>query len=66
MNFLFVFEMVYLICLKRKMKLMMHVLRGCVHFHAQKMKMEGSKEMQDWLGEIYGPAERKCMKRKGF
>lgn len=26
----------------------------------------GSKEMQDWLGEIYAPAERECMRRKGF
>ncbi|PIT47503.1 hypothetical protein [Snodgrassella alvi] len=26
----------------------------------------GSKEMQDWLGNVYGPAERECMKRKGF
>ena len=26
----------------------------------------GSKEMQDWLGKIYGPAERECMRRKGF
>ena len=26
----------------------------------------GSKEMQDWLGKVYGPAERECMKRKGF
>ena len=25
-----------------------------------------SKEMQDWLGKIYGPAERECMRRKGF
>jgi hypothetical protein len=26
----------------------------------------GSKEMQDWLGNVYGPAENECMKRKGF
>jgi hypothetical protein len=26
----------------------------------------GSKEMQDWLNKVYGPAERECMKRKGF
>ncbi|MCO6509150.1 MAG: hypothetical protein J6578_10265 [Snodgrassella sp.] len=29
-------------------------------------KSPGSKEMQDWLGKVYGPAERECMKRKGF
>ena len=26
----------------------------------------GSKEMQDWLINVYGPAKRECMKRKGF
>lgn len=26
----------------------------------------GSKEMQAWLSNVYGPAEDACMKRKGF
>ena len=29
-------------------------------------KSPGSKEMQDWLSKVYDPAERECMKRKGF
>lgn len=29
-------------------------------------KSSGSKEMQDWLSKVYDPAERECMKRKGF
>jgi hypothetical protein len=26
----------------------------------------GSKEMQDWLGNVYIPARNECLKRKGF
>lgn len=26
----------------------------------------GSKEMQDWLSQVYDPANGECMKRKGF
>ncbi|PIT47135.1 hypothetical protein BHC46_07885 [Snodgrassella alvi] len=29
-------------------------------------KSPGSKEMQDWLGNVYIPARNECLRRKGF